>query len=160
HWEACLNQEHAERARREKALEDRARAVGKAEAAAAEQQRQWAKRRAQLEKEAAGLESRVRNLRGKLAQAEAQLARTQARPAASVDGLVPPAPPPAVEEAAVPERLRHLSGELADQRVHLLEQWRALLAVHDRWQQERQHVVADLEEAVKRLDEREQRLAG
>lgn len=69
---------------------------------------------------------------------------------------------PAVEthpaDPRVEEKLAHLeklSGELADQRLHLLEQCQRMVQGQHNWQQERDAAAADLEEMGKRLHSRE-----
>ncbi len=51
--------------------------------------------------------------------------------------------------------IQALAGTLNDQRHHLAEQWQRLLQVQDRWQQERDAALKDLETAIERLSQRE-----
>src|SRR5262249_5105105 len=57
-----------------------------------------------------------------------------------------------------PAVFERVAGDLADQRLHLLEQWRRLLALHEQWQQEQGAGLADLETGARQLQQREQRL--
>jgi chromosome segregation ATPase len=62
------------------------------------------------------------------------------------------------ENQLVQERLTHLeklSGELADERLHLVEQCQRLVTAQHHWQQEREAAAAELEELGKRLQARE-----
>jgi hypothetical protein len=155
-WHAVINHEQAERDRRARALDRRDAALARAEQALARDRRRWQDRLVHLAKEAQGLEARVANQRARLAE--------QAAPAAEPAGpAVADIPPPAeagpgAARPACPVPLRELAGQLADQRAHLLEQWRQLLEVHERWQQERALAQAELEALGRRLAEREQGL--
>ena len=150
-WEATLDQEHRERARRDKALEERARALARAEQALAEERRHWERRRLDLEREAAGLDARVRNLRDRLPPSPSERTPlTAGAPAAT--------PVPAPPEPAAPQRLQRLADTLADQRAHLVQQWQAMLAVHEQWHRDRQALLAEVEAAARRLGAREQHL--
>jgi hypothetical protein len=154
-WEEALNREHAERAQRNRALDLRAAELAAGEHALAEQKRLWQQVLAHLKREHEGLDARVRNLRHKLQELE----RQPARPGAPAPALPPAAPavaPPAPPAPALPEDLARLAGLLADQRLHLLEQWQRLLEAVEAWQAERAAAVADLEVAGRRLADREQ----
>jgi pSer/pThr/pTyr-binding forkhead associated (FHA) protein len=62
------------------------------------------------------------------------------------------------ENQFVQQRLAHLeklSGELADERLHLVEQCQRLVTAQHHWQQERDTAAAELEELGKRLQARE-----
>jgi len=66
-----------------------------------------------------------------------------------------------VAENGLQSRLRalqHLAGELADQRLQLVEQWQRLAHTQERWQQERDTAAAELEALAAGLPEREQAL--
>src|SRR5579884_1751452 len=155
-WEETLNQEQAERTRRERALAATARAL-------AEEQHSWQQRRTTLLRDVEGLEARLRNQRQRLMEQEQRLAQVeaalQARPEEPALGLVL-APTPnsetAVEPARTPAFLGRLAGELTDQRRHLLEQWQRLLRVEGQWQQERNVVIAELERSAQQVELREQ----
>ncbi len=157
-WEETLNQEQAERTRRERALAATARAL-------AEEQHSWQQRRTTLLRDVEGLEARLRNQRQRLMEQEQRLAQVeaalQARPEEPALGLVL-APTPnsetAVEPARTPAFLGRLAGELTDQRRHLLEQWQRLLRVEGQWQQERNVVIAELERSAQQVELREQQV--
>jgi hypothetical protein len=154
-WEEALNQEQAERAVRERALEEREAAVVEAEQALAERRSEAEQALAALGLEAEGLETRVRNQRAQLAELERQQASAQ--PPAPVP-LAPPAALAVVvrDEPAWPAAVRRLAGDLADQRAHLAEQWRLLLEVQARWEQERAEALAEVLAGTGRLEQREE----
>jgi pSer/pThr/pTyr-binding forkhead associated (FHA) protein len=56
--------------------------------------------------------------------------------------------------------LDRLAGDLADQRVHLIEQYRRLADIQNRWQLERDYTAAELETLARRLVDQEHTLAG
>ena len=60
--------------------------------------------------------------------------------------------------AAAPVALSRLAGCLADQRLHLLEQWRGVLDVQDHWQTQRDAVLDELEDSGRRLADRERQV--
>jgi chromosome segregation ATPase len=115
-----------------------------------------------------------------LQKAEEKPPEVKAEPAAPVEAAAPPPVPsmtlvPALPAAAteqtkattpfspdenqlVQERLGHLeklSGELADERLHLVEQCQRLVTAQHHWQQERDTAATELEELGKRLQARE-----
>ncbi len=166
-WEACLNEEHAERERRAHELDRRAAALDAAE-------RDWTGRErllrltlADLHRESTGLETRIANQRRQLAQGEAAVARRLVERQAKETPAEPAAPPAdsAPQAAAAPETpeessraivLQRVAGGLADQRAHLLEQWQTLLRVQEEWRREREQALAGLETVARSLQEWEQ----
>jgi pSer/pThr/pTyr-binding forkhead associated (FHA) protein len=165
-WEAALNQEQADRVRRQRELEQRLTAVTAAERALAEQQKSVEQVQARLRKETEGLEKRIRNQRLKLVQQEQQLAELAranppSHPAAGAAVVAAPmASTPAWKHPRIdpPAVLLQLAGELADQRRHLLEQWCAFLEVCAAWDPERKAILAQMEVAAEQLNQRGQRL--
>jgi pSer/pThr/pTyr-binding forkhead associated (FHA) protein len=151
-WEETLNQEQRDRARRAKELGERSRSVTVAEQALADERRRWERRRLDLEKEAAGLDVRIRNLRDRLPRDDGKRDRIGPPP---LREAVAPAVSVALPEDPAPECIQRLAGTLADQRLHLLEQWRALLTLSAQWHQEHEAVQAMVEEAGGRLEERD-----
>jgi hypothetical protein len=156
-WEDTLNQEQADRARKEQAL-------AAAERSLAEERRRWRQQRDALAREVEGLEVRLRNQRHRLADQEHRLAHAEAllkaRPEEPAVSLQPPPPLPAeppTRPPTVPGFLGRLAGDLIDQRRRLLEQWQRLLQVESQWQQDRNLVVAELERAARQVEAREQR---
>ena len=165
-WEACLNQEHAERDKRGRELDARAAALGEAEHHWCGRERSVRLALVGLYRESEGLEARIANQRQKLALEEAAVARLRAErltmepAAATAPAAVLPmgaveAPPDGARRTAVLDRI---AGNLADQRAHLLEQWQTLVRVQDEWQRERETGLAELESVARTLHEREQRL--
>lgn len=65
-----------------------------------------------------------------------------------------------VEPRRSVEVLQHLAAVLADQRLHLVEQWEHFLRAQQRWREDHASVVAELETAGLQLREREQTLAA
>jgi hypothetical protein len=141
-----------------------------------EEWRQWEGVRLGLQTEVEGLENRIRNQRRKLAEQEQALQRPEAgtrphaadqeQPAATGDGGPGPQTARAAETPAdddVPgdrlAALERLAGDLADQRLHLAEECARLAAARQKWQQDHEAVLADLDATGQRLGEREQALA-
>jgi pSer/pThr/pTyr-binding forkhead associated (FHA) protein len=157
-WEACLNQEQAERALRVRELQRRAAALAAAERALNEQKQLAEQLQLKLRKEADGLETRIRNQRLKLMEQEKRLSELPVC-ASSVDTSVL-APVICRPDPDVPRVLARLAGDLADQRRHLLEQWQQLLRLHEVWAPEREAVIAQFETAARELVHYEQRLTA
>ncbi len=168
-WEACLNEEHAERDRREHELYRRSAVLDAAE-------REWAGREASrrltladLHRETAGLEARIANQRENLSKQEGEATAARLlveRQAKETPAETAPSPADAAPSAAAaPEApaessraivLQRVAGGLADQRAHLLEQWQTLLRVQEEWRQERQQALAGMEAVARSLQEWEQ----
>jgi pSer/pThr/pTyr-binding forkhead associated (FHA) protein len=171
-WEATLNEEHAERQRRLRALGEREQTVARAAGQLQKEQAVWNRQRTVLAMDIDGLESRVRNQRQKLQEVtrtEDQGASQEINqgsppiPNLSIsekESVQPPDSPPMLllEGIEFSERVKQIAGLVADQRWHLVEQWERLLRVQDDWERERTVGLAELEEATQRLQQREQRL--
>jgi hypothetical protein len=152
---------HDEHGRADADLRRRARELAEGERTLADEWQRWEETRRNLEAEAEGLESRVRNLRRKVQEQEQEAQRRGAAP--------PPAPVPAEAAPATPrpqpdleprqrERLavlEALAGELADQRMHLLEQAARLARTQQEWRAEQVALLAGLDEAGRQLQLRE-----
>jgi hypothetical protein len=167
-WEACLNREQDERNRRARSLEARSAAVAKAESSWAARERQARRAHDALLREIDGLEARARNQRRRL-EDEYQAAPPAGRegfaadvpPVVAPPGLLPaPVPEPDGATAAQADALQRVADLLADQRLHLLEQWRGLLELQEAWRQEHEAALAHLEAAGRRLAERERGVAA
>ncbi len=150
-WDACLNVEHAARARRAAELAAREAALAAAEKALHERERLWLRKQAELEREVDGLENRVRHQREKLVALQSP--ETEPLPSVAAPAVRGPD-----ARAAAPASVDLVSADLADQRKHLLEQWDRLLVVKADWEREREALLAGIETAAARLDEREHRL--
>jgi pSer/pThr/pTyr-binding forkhead associated (FHA) protein len=159
-WEVTLNREQADRHRQAQEVDARARALADAERTLVETQRQWQLGQAQRLKEAEGLDARVKNARARLAEVEQKLGRPASAAEQPPFEPLPPAPARPEERSDATGRLARLAGDLGDQRHHLMEQWEQLLALHERWQQERARVLAEWEGQVRALARREQEVAG
>lgn len=81
-----------------------------------------------------------------------------APPAIPVARVAPEGLPP--DAAAGMEALERLAGELADQRLHLMEQCVKLVEAQRRWQQNREAAAVDLEVLGRRLHDRELAILG
>ena len=166
-WDVALNQERVDSESRGEQLAKREVAVACWEQELARKQSEWDLLESQRQREAEGLETRVRNLRTKLQAQEEALIRLEAGNAAR-NGNMPAAPAfsltapnlPAAPEARpeAPVALNRLVGCLADQRLHLLEQWRSVLELQDHWHQERDGLIADFEAASRYLMERDREI--
>jgi len=181
-WEVTLNLEQGERTRRVRELEEREAVLGRGEQKLVTEKQFWTRRQAVLEMEVEGLDNRIRNQRQKLLELEGDLAQhvraavgAVATGGSPVAGLATGEPPVATAESAVasvmlpaktfevgseglPQQLEHLAGELADQRMQLLEQWQRLLRAEEAWQKERETTLVEVEDAGQCLQQREQRL--
>jgi hypothetical protein len=157
-WEACLNQEQAERALRLRELDRRAAALTATEQALLGRKQLAEQLHLKLRKEADGLDTRIRNQRQKLLEQDKQLAPPPA--AERSDEASPSLCAVHWREPDVPGVLARLAGDLADQRLHLLEQWRRFLELHEAWEPERAAVLAEIETAGQLLSQRELRLAA
>src|SRR5262249_549794 len=160
-WQAARAPQEADLARQRRELRDARDALAAAQMALAAQQAQARAGRAGLEKEAEGLENRVRNLRLKMAEHEADLPRP--RGTAGPGSLAPAAqnvPVAELAEVPLPEppegeqvqrlgRLDALADALADQRLHLAEQWQRFLHAQQVWHEEHARLLPELEEAAR-----------
>lgn len=168
-WQEDRAREEARQRGQARALDEREADLLDAEQELANQCEEWEQRRLYLEQDIEGLENRVRNLRCKLADQNAQAAEAradkdsgQATPQAGVPCTPYPVPStPSRSVALAPLTvLQNLAGDLADQRLHLVEQGERLLRVQLRWQEERDVAAAALEATAVRLQEWEQALAA
>ena len=165
-WEACLNEEQAEREKRERELDARTAALEEAMGGWTARERSQRLLLVELHRESTGLETRIAHQRQKLAKEEAAAARLRANhqkkePAPVVADPAPviAAPTPAAEPVDGSSGalvLQRVAGELADQRAHLLDQWQTLLQVQEAWQQERAQALAGVEAVAHSLQEWEQ----
>ncbi|HEV3260449.1 MAG TPA: hypothetical protein VG013_26580 [Gemmataceae bacterium] len=176
--------DRAELEERARVLGEREIVLGQSERELAEERRHWQAMRLDLQKEAEGLETRIGNQRRKLLQQEADviLLEVAARkvqdrsPEAGGEAAAYTEPsgtfvqfrPPLVEQQREQLRqvesdlqlrmvaLEKLSCELADQRLHLIEQCERLAWTEQRWCQDRDATAAELVVLGFRLQEREQ----
>jgi pSer/pThr/pTyr-binding forkhead associated (FHA) protein len=157
-WEACLNQEQAERALRWRELERRTASLAVAERGVNEQKQLAEQLQLRLRKEADGLETRIRNQRLKLIEQEKRLSElTVTLTAVDTSVLAPVICRP---DPDVPRVLARLAGDLADQRRHLLEQWQHLLQLYEAWAPERTAVIVQFETAARDLAQYELQLTA
>jgi colicin import membrane protein len=169
-WEASLKNEKSDYEQRAEELAERERQMTRREQELAADKRNWEQIKAAREKEAEGLEARIRNQRFKLQELEKAQARAEAaNQTRQLENLpaqtsyLSSAPSDALsfteDRTDAPVALKRLAGCLADQRVHLLEQWRNVLTLQDQWQQQRETVLTELEDSGVRLIERERLLS-
>ena len=105
------------------------------------------------EDEIARLDRLMRERRNEIAR----LPQDDSDPLASAANA--PDPGLSAEHAARIAEIEQLNGELADQRVHLLEQYHRLIQVQESWNAQREQAAGQLEELAQRLIEQEQQLA-
>lgn len=181
---ARLQTAHSQQTR---ALAAREAALADVERELMAEKERWLGGRVRLEQEAEGLENRIRNQRRRLLEQQEEITRVgtalqglKERAATPALATVPetaespqyiPVPmaeivqPPSYSESATlwQERLRFLeilAGELADQRLWLAEQGERLLRAREDWRQAQEAVSAELEEAARSLQRREDTLAA
>jgi chromosome segregation ATPase len=174
-WEASRTQQRLKMQEQASGLEDRAAALAEAEQELALQQARWNKRRLKLEKEVEGLENRINNSRRRLGalqvsggpdvdanEAEAQhspVAGSQTRSNVAPSDAVTFTPSNPGVEGEYERRLATLdaiAGELADQRLHLVEECERFLRAQQNWRQDHDVAAAELETLARSLERREQ----
>jgi hypothetical protein len=176
HWLERQGRERIELQERVRALDDREAGLADAERDLEDQKHHWERVRHNLQKEAEGLENRVRNQRRKLADVGQELLRREAgvherapAPGQETSAGDPPAPAaeaaaPTGDGSAVPDErfavLERLASEVADQRLHLVEQCARFAEIQQRWRRDHEDTAAELEAAGLRLAEREQELTA
>jgi pSer/pThr/pTyr-binding forkhead associated (FHA) protein len=187
-WRDRRAREHAELRRQAQALSQREMLLLEIERELLDDKQRWEGTRLQLTKEVEGLENRVRNQRRRMLEQQQESIRPETpvdSPGAAVESAVPvpvPDPDPAGKSgtgsgtgtgtgALVPrcqasvtqsdrlELLEKLTGELADQRLHLAEQYQRLVWIEADWQQARVALLDELENAAISLDRREEAVA-
>jgi len=165
-WKDQRNLEQAELRRQAEDLCLREETLRDAEEELAEQRQHWEMLRLDLEREVEGLEGRVRNYRRKLldqrSEVRSQKSEVSTDQTVSSLAIVLSSRPPVHQSppAAGLTVLHKLVAELADQRLHLAEQCERLLRAQQRWQENRDAIVAELETVGMRLQEREQTLTA
>jgi chromosome segregation ATPase len=174
-WEESRTQQHRKMQEQSSGLEDRAATLAEAEQDLAVQQTRWNKRRLKLEKEVEGLDNRINNYRRRLGALQVssgpeaaasdhedqQTAVAEARPpsdTAPADAVPPIQGGPSVDgeyerRLAV---LDALAGELADQRLHLVEECERFLRAQQSWRHDHDAAAAELETLARNLECREQ----
>jgi pSer/pThr/pTyr-binding forkhead associated (FHA) protein len=159
-WAAQRSAEQAQLRKQSRALQQRESLLAEVERELNDDKQQWEGARTHLEQEIEGLESRARNLRQKLL--EQQGASQSASPTpdspptlASTPGARPAPVRPDEAEQEHLEGLERLTGELADQRVQLAEQFARLVQAEQSWRQAHQDTIAELEMMALHLEERE-----
>jgi pSer/pThr/pTyr-binding forkhead associated (FHA) protein len=180
-WHERQAREQGELRRAATELRTRAETLADAEQDLADQQRHWERLRQTLHKETEGLDNRIRNQRRKVDE-QVQLLRhlegavkERSQPdekgalplvavtaGAVADVSVEAAKAQQVFTELFEERLagvEQLAGRVADQRLHLAEQFERLAWLQLGWAQDREAAVAELEALGARLLEREQALA-
>ncbi|HZZ82119.1 MAG TPA: FHA domain-containing protein [Gemmataceae bacterium] len=136
----------------------------------AQERQAWEKQQELLHKELHGVNNRIVHQRLRVQEQQAEIARLEVivaqRRAESGE-----APPASTESQPLPKEipeetmrrcvdLDRLAGELADQRVHLLEQYDRLAGIQADWQAQREQASSDLEALARRLIDEEQALTN
>jgi pSer/pThr/pTyr-binding forkhead associated (FHA) protein len=163
------------------ALDEREAILADAERDLIAEQQRWQEARLEVEKEVESLDGRVRNYRRKifdlqeevnqLQKQRAELKKEDANSPTVAQAAEPAAAPLAMPVAAIAAlpvaapatrlpALEKLAGELADQRLHLIEQGERLVRAQHAWHKHRDAVANDLEAIGRRLHEREQAIQG
>jgi hypothetical protein len=172
-WESQHDRQQTELNELALCLQQRASALQDAEQSVAERQRLGQARLLALAKELEGLETRIVNQRRLLR--ELAPAGHHSSDQAAFDHPRTDADQSAVAKAENPEQvclpgapigstvvsaaaLDSLARELADQRWHLTEQYKRLLQTQQRWQEDRDQALRELEMTSRCLQEREQAL--
>lgn len=139
----------------------------------------WRRQQESLRKELVGLNDRIIHHRLQLqdlqGQVSAQLQKKRGGKATAIDdggeaefalpeeetvALAVPASEAGVEAAARTAELEKLTGELADHRTQLLEQYSLLAHIQDAWQRQRNDAADELDDLARRLMQRETELAA
>lgn len=169
-WRQRRAQERLALRLRARELEGNAALLNKGQEQLTRDQQNWASGRLDREKELEGLENRIRNQRHKvfdqqieLDQLESQLRESRGMlegPSTFETPVKIPVETGDNSPQADPRcpDLDRLAGELADQRLHLTEQWKRLAQVQDHWVKHREQVTAELEGVIHKVQEREQEL--
>ncbi len=161
-WHEQQRREAAALSEQRVQLEDRAAEVARQERWYQEQLREAEEKRARLTREITGLENRVRHLRehmGDLMQAHSvEWSAGSAGSSAPLATRVPETLLGATFEGKDLTALESLAGALADQRLHLVEQWETLLRAQQAWHEQQIALVPELEQAAQQLQERETRV--
>ncbi len=169
-WQQKRDAEDAALQERARMLAEREQAVNIAVRELTEERRRWDRARLHLAGETEGLEARIANQRRKLLDHQTELALLPGIPPAdeitevieeSIDTSGSPVRPLPLRHDLTSRlaALEKLSTELADQRVHLTEQCERLLMIQQRWQEHRDHAAAEMEEASRLIQERDEVLA-
>jgi hypothetical protein len=177
-WRERRTREQAALRTQTQALRQRETLLAGIERELLDDKQRWEEQLLHLAKEVEGLENRIRNQRRRMLEQQEEATRLEAKlaalrgaaePAASepapdaTPAMLPVPTDPTIVVAQAPradgaevERLEILTGELADQRLHLIEQFERLVWIEAGWRQARSVVLAELESAARQLDEREQ----
>jgi chromosome segregation ATPase len=168
-----LRKEQAEFQARLLSLEERETALSEADHSLAGDKHSWEGRRRQLEEEIQGLETRIQNYRRRIEEQEQQLnqhnpVRGCSEPEPAVPGvaLLPVVSNAASEDCLdqlVGERaaaLERLAGELADQRLYLVEEFERMAQARQHWEEEHEKAIAELETLARQLQRREDDLSS
>jgi epidermal growth factor receptor substrate 15 len=168
-WKHRRGKERAALKLRERDLGAAAQQLLQAREAMAREKQAWDTARADLRTELEGLETRVANQRAKMVEEQDAIARLDAQIRAqqapgpqqlSLPALVTPAAeapaehPPSQAEEAWHKRFQDLdclAGDLADQRLQLVEHWHELAVFEANWDNSRHQASLELEELARRL---------
>jgi hypothetical protein len=144
-----LERQRALRTRERQEIDTARQDVSEREQQLAAETGRWELRRERLRMEVLGLETRIQNARLKLL--------VLSSPAGDVKALAPEPVVPAASHSDTVDgnhlvALGHMTGDIADQRAHLVEQWQRLLQARSEFEEERQQSLTDLETLAAALD--------
>jgi hypothetical protein len=145
-WASSRHQQQAHLEMERQQLDQREAAVAEANRILADQTQQREKHRTTLQKEIAGLEKRVQNYRQRLGELEQETGKRSVALPPPIHGHVRPASFEQLSESKPGhpgEVLVRLGGELADQRLQLVQQWEFWSLLRNKWLSD---LAADIEE--------------
>jgi hypothetical protein len=168
-WKHRRGQERAALKVRQLDLEGAQQRLAEAQRLLAKERRTWENARAVLQSEIIGVDARVSNHRAKILELQAESARLECTvraahelnaEAAQAPGQ--PQPPSLATDSRVPalvdgarqgriDDLQGMAGDLADQRLQLVEQWHRLSHFQLQWETQRHQAARELDELAQRL---------
>lgn len=163
-WLEQRSRETAELTQGRTQLEEQAAVLLATQKSMKEEKARWEQLLKHLQNDIQGLDNRIRNQRTKLVAQEQHLAHVQEDLQRIGADSTLTSPLPISEDAGrlkgeTPTREMQLAeASLTDQRRHILEQWANVLQVQQTWEQERQTLLAELEQTTYRLGQRESRI--
>jgi hypothetical protein len=141
-----LQRQNALRASEREEIENARRDLSEREQQLAAETCRWELRRERLQREVLGLETRIQNARLRLLEHSgpaSEVQRSTSKPA------IPVGHSEAAQEPADAGHhlltLGQMTGDITDQRAHLVEQWQRLLQAQSAFEEERQQSLNDLE---------------
>jgi hypothetical protein len=170
-WRERRAREKAELRSHVQALSQREMLLAGIERELLDDKQRWEGSLLHLTKEVGGLENRIRNQRRRMLEQREDTNRLGTSPVVLQAVLPPPSEPaseassvsparPCPTDVAEVDRLEELAGDVADQRLHLVEQYERLVWIETGWRQARTVLLAELESTSIQLDQREQAVSA